>query len=449
MQTPYSHSEPYLAQLKGIEQQIEQHQLQEAALQLNRLAKDNSHDPRLFLLGSLVAEAAKNPEGRLVAARKAHELAPQWCVASIHLAGVLASRGEAEEAMSLAEQALQQSEAQGTQATDRMELLSKAIAVAQRLGRHLLALQWLRLAEQIRPDDPSIRYKIGLALSWAGEPAKAVAIFTELLLQEPLNPVLLSARMQACLGAHQNAQAIHDGEALVAMEPANEEHRFYLDVALGLTPKTLPVALISGLFEGYANRFDQHVVVQLQYKLPRDVALLISQWHPDRKADVLDLGCGSGLLGACLGPIEGVLVGVELSGSMIEQAGRHRVYDRFHQVNLLDALPATPSELYHVIAALDVLIYVGGLDAVVPDVFRILLPGGRFVFSCEASADGEVDYALQSTYRYTHQSSYVQRLLQQAGFEDIAVEDRTLRLEANQPVQGFLVTARKPLRQFS
>ena len=128
MQTPYSHSEPYLAQLKGIEQQIEQHQLQEAALQLNRLAKDNSHDPRLFLLGSLVAEAAKNPEGRLVAARKAHELAPQWCVASIHLAGVLASRGEAEEAMSLAEQALQQSEAQGTQATDRMELLSKAIA---------------------------------------------------------------------------------------------------------------------------------------------------------------------------------------------------------------------------------------------------------------------------------------------------------------------------------
>jgi predicted TPR repeat methyltransferase len=73
-----------------------------------------------------------------------------------------------------------------------------------------------------------------------------------------------------------------------------------------------------------------------------------------------------------------------------------------------------------------------------------LLPGGRFVFSCEAGADGAADYALQSTYRYTHRSSYVQHLLQQAGFEDIAIEDRILRSEANQPVQGFLVTAGKP-----
>jgi predicted TPR repeat methyltransferase len=35
-------------------------------------------------------------------------------------------------------------------------------------------------------------------------------------------------------------------------------------------------------------------------------------------------------------------------------------------------------------------------------------------------------------------------LLKEAGFEDIAVEDRILRLEAGQPVQSFLVTARKP-----
>ena len=150
-----------------------------------------------------------------------------------------------------------------------------------------------------------------------------------------------------------------------------------------------------------------------------------------------------------MGPIEGVLVGVDLSGDMITQAARHRVYDRFHQVNLLDALQATPENLYHVITALDVFIYVGGLEAVIPNAFRILLPDGRFVFSCETGLDGDADYVLRSTYRYTHHRSYVQRLLAQAGFDDITMQDRVLRFEADQPVAGILVTARKPPQKVS
>ena len=443
MKKSYLNTAQYLVQLKSIELQINQNQLQEAAQQLNQLVAIAAHDPRLFLLGSCLAEAARNPGGMLVAARKAHELAPQWPVATIHLAAVLASRGEADEAMALAEQAIQPAKKQATSPSTDSELLIKAATVAHRLNLHPQALQWLRQAEQISPDDPSIRYKIGLTLTRSGDPASAINIFTDLLQQEPSNPALLNARMQAYLRAQQTPQAIRDGETLLTMEPANEEYQFYLDVAHGLSPKTLPVALVSGLFDDYAARFDHHIVVQLQYKLPRDVAKMISQWHPDRKGDVLDLGCGTGLLGVCLGPIAGVLVGVDLSGAMIEQAKRHHVYDSFHQVNLVDALQATPSELYHVITALDVLIYVGRLDAVIPNAYRILLPGGRFVFSCETGADGEPDYALQSSYRYTHQLSYVQRLLQEAGFEDMAVEERVLRFEGDQPVQSFLVTARK------
>lgn len=444
MNSPFSNDKQHVAQLKSIEQHINQNQLQEAALQLNLLAKTSSRDPRLFLLGSRLAEAARNPDGMLVAARKAHQLAPQWPVATIHLAAVLASRDEADEAMSMAEQAVQQAAEQAAQAGFGSELLIKAAAVARRFNRHPQALQWLRQAEQASPDDLGIRHQIGLTLTYSGEPASAIAIFTDLLLQRPDNAALLSARMQACLSAQQTAQAIRDGEALLALDPANEEYQFFLDIARGLTPKTMPVTVVSGLFDGHAVGFDRHIVVQLQYKLPRDVAKMISQWHPDRKGDVLDLGCGTGLLGACMGPIEGVLVGVDLSGDMIAQATRHQVYDRFHQVNLLDALQATPENLYHVITALDVFIYIGNLDAVIPNAYRILLPGGRLVFSCEAGADGDADYTLQSNYRYAHQRSYVQRLLQAAGFEEIAIEDRVLRHEAGQPVQGFLVSARKP-----
>ncbi len=436
MQPNYSHAEPYLAQLKNIEQLIGQNRLQDAALQLNQLVKANSHDPRLFLLGSRLAGAAHNPEGVLVAARKACQLAPQWPVAGINLAGVLASRGEAEEAMTLAEQAT-------IQAPGDPVLLISAASIAQGLHLYPRALQWLRQAEKIRPDDLTIRYKIGLTLAYGGESASAIDIFTDLIQQLPGNAALLSERMRAFLSLKQNAQAIGDGEALLALEPDNEVFQFFLDLARGLTPKTQPGAFIAGLFDSFASQFDRQWVIQWHYQLPRDVAQMIQKWHPDSQGDVLDLGCGTGLLGVCLGSLEGVLVGVDLSGAMLEQAARHQVYSRLHHVNLLDALQATPAELYHVITALDVFIHVGDLEAVIPNAHRILLPNGRFVFSCELHSDDQADYTLHDTYRYTHRQDYVQRLLQAAGFKDIAVEDRVLRLQADQPVKGFLVTARK------
>jgi len=148
-------------------------------------------------------------------------------------------------------------------------------------------------------------------------------------------------------------------------------------------------------------------------------------------------------LGACLGPIQGVVVGVDLSAEMLAQAARHGVYDKFHQVNVLDALQATPADLYHVIAALDVFVYIGDLESVVSDAHRILVPGGRFVFSCEAGAEDGPDFAMHQSLRYTHRRSYVQRLLEQSGFQEVQIDDRVIRYEAGQPVQGLLAVARK------
>jgi predicted TPR repeat methyltransferase len=440
MKHPFSDAKQFVAKLGLIEQQINQNQLGEAAQDLNLLAKIAPHDPRIYLLGSRLAEVANNPDGMLRAARKAHQLAPQWPAAAIHLAFVLASRGEAEEAITSATLAINDATTLGSLDSG---LLNKAANVAQLLGHYEQALAWLLQSEDMDPSDTSTRYKIGLTLISSGDFAGAVDRLTPLLAQQPNNASILSARMHAFLGGKNLELAIQDGEALLAQDPANADVQFYLAIARGETPKTQPESIILGLFNFSADRFDRHLVVQLKYKLPRDVADMIHAWHPDRKGDVLDLGCGTGLLGACLGPIDGVLVGVDLSDQMIEKAARHKVYDSFHRVNLLDALQATPANLYDVVTALDVLIYVGSLDDVIPNVYRILQSSGRFVFSCEVGADGADDYDLQSTYRYTHQRGYVQRLLDAAGFKEIDMEDRVLRYESDLPVQGFLVTARK------
>jgi predicted TPR repeat methyltransferase len=255
---------------------------------------------------------------------------------------------------------------------------------------------------------------------------------------------LLNGRFAAYLGGKQIGPALSDAQALLALEPDNEVFQFYLAYARGENPSVMPAALIQQHFDEYASAFDLDLVLGLHYTLPRDVATMIRGWHPDNKVDVLDLGCGTGLLGACLGPMEGVLVGVELSTAMIQQAHRHGVYHKFHQVNLVDALSATPENQYHVIAALDVLIYIGPLDTLVADALRILLPGGRFVFSCEVDPDAADSFKLQSTLRYTHSLKYVKRVLKKAGFVDVNVDKRIIRQEVGAPVAGLLVTAHKP-----
>lgn len=187
-----------------------------------------------------------------------------------------------------------------------------------------------------------------------------------------------------------------------------------------------------------------HMVRGLKYQLPKQIAEKIIARYPDKKLNVLDLGCGTGLLGVCLGRLDGFLIGVDFSHKMIEQAVRHNVYDRFHTVNLHDALRSTPDALYQVITALDVFIYAGDVTQAVRDAFRILTPGGQLMFSCETASETGPDMVLLPAGRYAHKRSHVEALCKAAGFDPIEVEDSVLRYENKAPVHGFVVVAHKP-----
>lgn len=442
MTQQFSHDPTFITKLKSIEQLINDGKLKDAADQLNLLGRTSSHDPRLFLLGSRLAQAAGNPAGTLQAARRAHELAPTWPVATIRLAKTLEEQKQGDEAIKMADAAVEQA---AEQSTLDVGLLSNAAAIAQRLNRLPLALQWLDRAEKLSPGDLIIRLQAARAFDTSGTASEAISRYTSLLQELPNNADLLYSRMHAFFKLKDMDKAAVDAQALVAIDPGNERSQFFLAFARGENPGQQPPAVISTLFDDYADRFDQHLVVTLQYRLPKDVAEMILQWHPDRKGDVLDLGCGTGLLGVCLGRLEGVLVGVDLSNEMIEKAAQHNVYDKFHLVDVVAAVKATPANQYHVIAALEVFVYIGDLQDVVPNALRILMPGGRFIFSCEAEQEGEKDFNLQETFRYTHQPGYLKRLMDAAGFEDVTIEERSVRMHAGQPVSGLLVTGRKPV----
>ena len=75
---------------------------------------------------------------------------------------------------------------------------------------------------------------------------------------------------------------------------------------------------------------------------------------------------------------------------------------------------------------------------------RVLIPGGRLVFSCESGPEDGPDLHLNpATERYVHKRSHVESLCHAAGFST-EVEETTLRYQKGQPVPGFVVTAHKP-----
>ena len=173
--------------------------------------------------------------------------------------------------------------------------------------------------------------------------------------------------------------------------------------------------------------------------------LLVANLATGRADAAEPAGCGTGLLGVCLGRLNGgYMIGVDVSTKMVEQAARHNVYDRFHTVNLHDALRDTPEGLYQVITALDVFIYAGDLTAAIPNAFRVLAPDGQLIFSCEVADEAGPDLVLQANGRYAHKRSHIEALCRSAGFDEVAIEEITLRTEGGAPVPGFVVTAHKP-----
>ena len=413
-------------------------ELKQAAFKLNEVARIAQADPRLHMVGMQLAEAAGNPKAAVESAQRAVARAPAWPPSVVNLALLYGRLNQFPEALAEAERAVALAPAD-------VSVLRAVIQVAQRAGDMVRSVRWLDALLALAPSDADARLRLAVALSTTGEHARALMMLDEMIDASPGEVSLRESRALARERAGDAPGALADWDALLAQDPANATWRYRRAVTAGEPPAVPPVDMVASLFDNLASIYDMHMLRGLRYRLPKDVADRILELHPDRKFNLLDLGCGTGLLGLMLQRIDGAMVGVDASPKMLEKAAAHGLYDKFHQVDLLDALSATPDALYQVITALDVFIYIGDLSSALPNVFRILTPGGRFFFSCEAlSDDAGTAWALQPTGRYAHSRAQVESLCAAAGFQPLVVQELTLRHEGRETVAGFLVEAMRP-----
>ncbi|XUY27108.1 methyltransferase domain-containing protein [Agrobacterium sp. rho-8.1] len=218
------------------------------------------------------------------------------------------------------------------------------------------------------------------------------------------------------------------------------------------TPEQPPSRYVEGLFDDYADRFETSLMEKLDYSVPQKLAALIETAKPasGKFCCVVDIGCGTGLLGGEIHPWAERLEGFDISTNMLAKAQEKDIYDHLAQADL--SLEAEASGLFSnelprnradLVAAADVMMYLGSLEAVMPLVSALLAPGGTFAFSVEDAGD-EDGFVLLPSLRYAHAEHYINTLLEVFGLQTVEVQKTTIRKDAGKPVFGILFLARKP-----
>jgi predicted TPR repeat methyltransferase len=217
-------------------------------------------------------------------------------------------------------------------------------------------------------------------------------------------------------------------------EPDNQFVQFMLS-RLESNPMPLPPRLtIKKLFDGYAKRFESHLVESLAYSIPdRIIEIIKCHAGEQRFVRAVDLGCGTGLMGGHVVQCVDDMVGVDLSPKMLGVAKEKGIYQRLIESDLTEFLKAE-DVFYDLFLAADVMVYMGELQDLFAAAFNKASAKAIFVFSTE-KADGD-GWELRNTGRYAHAISFVRRSAENAGWSVLGCEDATVRLEGNKPVEG-------------
>jgi predicted TPR repeat methyltransferase/Tfp pilus assembly protein PilF len=227
----------------------------------------------------------------------------------------------------------------------------------------------------------------------------------------------------------------HSFRRALELEPTSGKARYILDMIEGRTPDRAPLDYVENLFNFYAPKFEEHLVDILEYKTPQQLKDFLWESQTTREfPNILDLGCGTGLMGMLLHEHSKTLIGVDISSLMLQKAAEKKIYTTLHQDDIF-AVFTHNMPRYELIVAADVLVYIGDLQPL----FSLLPPqmtkGALFLFSIEECPEG---FFLGPEARFLHSVSHIQESLP-SSMSIISTKEAPLRKNNDTWVKGLLI----------
>jgi predicted TPR repeat methyltransferase len=360
---------------------------------------------------------------RAVAADQDHYLA--W----YNLGTACLHQGES----SAAVQALEQALALSPRDIDTLYNLALALTDQDKLAA---AAHYYHRALVEAPQEPDILYNLGLLHRKMGRYGEALRFLERVVALAPDHAPAYGHLGTLWAKLDDKPRAIDCFEKLLELGHKPEAARHVLAALRGETTSAPPREYVATLFDQYADRFETELMEQLSYRVPFLLAEMLREAHKERMYDrLLDLGCGTGLVGETLVGRAAELHGVDLSGRMLEMAREKQIYKSLRQDDLLHFC-RTSQERFDLVTAADVLIYLGDLRPFFQAVSNVLPPGGDLLFSLE-EGEGE-DFTLRESGRYAHAADYVGRLAAEVGLRPLASRRTGLRREKGEWIEGWL-----------
>jgi predicted TPR repeat methyltransferase len=303
-------------------------------------------------------------------------------------------------------------------------------------------------ALEIDPFYVAARMNLGLSLVGQGKVAEALehAVTLTHATSAPGFPVKLFGILLARVGCPEGAKECF--EQYLAKNPGDKDGVALLLAAVGgALPDRVSDQQIGQIYLNRAEHWDQGTAGPTGYQGHKLVALTMQALTSQATAlDIVDAGCGTGLVGVLLREKARRLVGIDLSAPMLEKARDKKTYDELHRRDLVDYLANNP-ESCDVITSAATLIHFGDLGPVLDAAARCLRAEGFFIFTlfpnddADGVAAGTLDgFAQGGCFR--HGRNYVARTAEQYGFQVESIRAEAHEYVRKQPVTGLVVALR-------
>ena len=135
----------------------------------------------------------------------------------------------------------------------------------------------------------------------------------------------------------------------------------------------------------------------------------------DRWLDVVDLGCGTGAIGARVRDLADFLLGIDVSSVSLEAAARRSAYDKLERQDIVPSLLRFRG-IFDAVLMGDLAPYLGNdLGVVLDRAVRALRADGVVIMSFDIRADSSRGLMLEKTGRWVYSESHVANIIAESG----------------------------------
>jgi predicted TPR repeat methyltransferase len=223
--------------------------------------------------------------------------------------------------------------------------------------------------------------------------------------------------------------------------PDDLDIKYCLSAASGeLAPHSSPLNFVKDLFNEYSSSYNSQMQNFLEYRSPVNLYAQILRHETHGFDQILDLGCGTGLVGKEFNSCSQSIDGVDISENMLKEADHTKFYRSLYLDEIQNHLKSTRI-FYDLVICADTLIYFGSLHELFFLIHKVLSRRGYFLFTVENAEEGQ--YFLKPTKRYGHAISYLIDLSKKLNFDILEFQKSIIRKENSSIIHGYNILMQK------